>query len=391
MYHRRYISEEFTSYLNRYCTGIMLLKDKIEKITVSFYLSEAYSNHSCRFSIDVEFPDYSKLAEEDKRVVNQYFYNSVNSSGSQFVSFIYKSQKDYHLNVNEIKSFIQHYEFARYIFEGFVRNIIPEKCILTVDSLESEPFYNYFDSFLSKYECQNEIQSFSRRYAEITKRSFDFDRHYHKVLADTAVKDLDSETISDNELNSAGGGKIEDIRRFVVEEKIPFSFPSYLKVIDRIDIDIQALEEKIGNYIPKKSFIDIRPKSILSVLKKKREDAEKQKVILEQKCSEMSIKIGDYVYVGSTFVNDNQKMGVVEEIRMSYNSELEIKYIVLKNDLSKSRLPLKEVKSSEIMYILSFEIFDSETNKGVLKTKNQLIRLLKSQGIKNALFNKKKK
>ena len=39
-------------YLNRYLNGIIIFKDEIKKISISYWLSEAYSNHACRFSID---------------------------------------------------------------------------------------------------------------------------------------------------------------------------------------------------------------------------------------------------------------------------------------------------------------------------------------------------
>lgn len=54
MYFGDFINEEFTAYLNRYCTGIALLKDEIEEVSVSYELSDAFSNLACRFRICVE-------------------------------------------------------------------------------------------------------------------------------------------------------------------------------------------------------------------------------------------------------------------------------------------------------------------------------------------------
>ena len=52
MYYINCITQEFMDYLNRYLNGIIIFKDEIKKISISYWLSEAYSNHACRFSID---------------------------------------------------------------------------------------------------------------------------------------------------------------------------------------------------------------------------------------------------------------------------------------------------------------------------------------------------
>lgn len=242
MYYIDYVNAEFSHYLNRYCTGIVLLKEEIKKIAVSFYLSNAYSNHACRFSIDIDLFDFKKLSKENKDKANQYFYNSNSETGSQFVSFIYKSQRDHDIDIKMIKAFIANYSFAKNLFEGFIKNIINERCVLEIESLEKEPFFNYIGEYISHGNYNEKETSFSKKYFELKHRDFDFDCHYHKILVENATREpVDYETITDKELFNASGGNIDDIRRFVIDEKIPYTFNNYLKVIDKINIHVPKL------------------------------------------------------------------------------------------------------------------------------------------------------
>lgn len=158
MYYIDYINSEFSHYINRYCTGIVLLKEEIKKIVISFNLSNAFSNHSCRFSIDINLFDLEKLSKEDKYRVDQYFYNSNSETGSQFVSFIYKSQRDHDIDFKMLKAFIAIYSFAKNLFEGFIKNIINERCILEIEPLDKEPFFNYIEEYIS-YGNHNEKET----------------------------------------------------------------------------------------------------------------------------------------------------------------------------------------------------------------------------------------
>jgi len=69
---------------------------------------------------------------------------------------------------------------------------------------------------------------------------------------------------------------------------------------------------------------------------------------------------------------------------LSYNNELEIKYIRFKKDSSKSKLHLKTVSEKDILYFLKAEIFEEEKNK-VLITKESLTKLFQTKGVKNVL------
>lgn len=395
MLHTDYINPEFISYLNRHCTGIMQLKDKIEKISVYYELAEAFSNRACRFYIDIDLFDYETLSDEDKRSANNYFYNSQNETGSKFVSFIYKSQRDYHMDAEVIKLFIYHYQFAQNIFDGFIKNVIPATCEIEIASLETEPFFNYISDFLrkSKYSQQNE-NSFKKEYLKVTKREFDFDCYYHSHLIDATVKELPNREniVTDEDLYNAGGGDISAIRRFVIENKVPFSIGYYTDVIDNIQIDASVLKEKIMEYIPDE-YSNIRSTVILNLIKNKEEAIFQKDRIIKEKSDMIAVRLGDYVYIENQYhrSSDSDIIGIIKSIHLDYSEELEIKYNTLKKDLSESGLPLKSASSKEIAYTLQSEIFQDEKNKGSLRTKDHLIRLFKSKGSKNPISKTKRK
>lgn len=395
MLHTDYIDPEFISYLNRHFTGIIQMKDKIKKISVSYELAEAFSNRACRFYIDIDLFDYGTLSDEDKRSVNDYFYNSQNETGNKFVSFIYKSQKDYHMDAEVIKLFIYHYQFAQNIFDGFIKNVIPATCEIEIASLETEPFFNYILDFLrkSKYSEQNK-NSFKKEYLKVTKREFDFDCYYHSHLIDATVKELlnREDIVTDEELYNAGGGDISAIRSFIVENKVPFSIGYYTDVIDNIQIDASVLKEKIIEYIPDK-YPNIRSTAILNLIKNKEEAIFQKDRIIKEKCDRLAVRLGDYVYIENQHhrSSDIDIIGIIKSIHLDYSEELEIKYNTLKKDLSESGLSLKSANSKEIAYTLQSEIFQDEKNKGLLRTKDHLIRLFKNKGSKNPMSKTKRK
>lgn len=77
---------------------------------------------------------------------------------------------------------------------------------------------------------------------------------------------------------------------------------------------------------------------------------------------------------------------MVQEINL-LGASLEIKYILLNNDLSKSRLPIKYAKEEDVKYILKKGMLKDRN----IKTKLQLINILKREGFKNPLFKTRKK
>lgn len=393
MLYNNYINSDFAEYINRYCEGIIQFKNQLKKVSLFFELSEAYSNYACRLHIDVEFLDFEALADRDKRSVHKFFYNYGNTTGHKFVSFIYKSQRAYNIDIEEIKSFIYHYEMSQNLFEGFIKNILPENCSLEVTSLETEPFFNYFDSFLmnSKYSKENNEHSFRKDYLNVTKREFEFDCYYHENLVQASIKELTNidNVISDKELFDENACNIVDIRRFIVENKVPFSIGYSTNVIDNIMIDTSILKEKMQMYTPS-SYSSIKPTTIINLIENKEQKLLLRKQELQTKSSFLGIQIGDYVYLEDKYDNEKFLTGVRKEIDLSYNNELEIKYNILKKDSSESKLPLKTASEKDVLYFLKAEIFEEEKSK-VLITKESLTKLFQTKGMKNVLSKIKKK
>lgn len=393
MRYNNYTHSDFTKYINRYCEGIIHFKDQLKKVSLFFELSEAFSNHSCRLHIDVEFFDFDAMSEIDKRNAHKFFYNYGNATGHKFVSFIYKSQHTHHIDIEEIKSFIYHYEMSQNLLKGFIKNILPENCSLEITPLETEPFFNYFDSFLmkSKYSKENNEYSFWKDYLNVTKREFEFDCYYHESLIQASTKELTNidNIISDKELFDENACNILDIRRFIVENKVPFSIGYSTSVIDNIKIDTFILKEKMKMYTPD-SYSSINPATIINLIENKEQKILLRKQLLQAKCNALGIQIGDYVYFEDEYQNEKFFTGVIKEIDLSYNNELEIKSNILKKDLSESKLPLKTTREKKIVYFLKTEILEEEKSK-ILLTKESLIRLFQTKGVKNVLSKMKKK
>lgn len=348
-------------------------------------MSEAFSNYACRLYIDVDFYDFEAMPNSDKRNVHKFFYNYSNSTGQKFISFIYKSQRASDIDIEEIKSFIYHYEFSQNIFNGFIKNILSENCSLEVISLETEPFFNYFDRFLmeSKYSKENDEYSFRKAYMNLTKSEFEFDCYYHDRLIQASTKELESKqnAISDKELSNENCCNNADIRRFIVENKVPFSIGYSTTVIDNIIIDTLVLKEKMKSYIPN-YFSSINPKKIINLIENREQKLLQNKRLLHTKCTVLGIQRGNYVYIGDKYENEKFFIGIIKEINLSYNNELEIKYNILKKDSSESKIPLKTASEKDILYFLKAEIFKEEKSK-ILITKESLTKLFQTKGVKN--------
>ena len=219
---------------------------------------------------------------------------------------------------------------------------------------------------------------------QINKREFEFDCYFHQILKEAATPKLDDDKIiSDEELCNAGCGDITALRRFIVESKIPFSIPSYSDGIDKIQIDISALKNKIENDVSEYSHEEIRPEIILKLLEKKEKAAVAVEEKLDKKCKEAGIKTGDYICIKK----GDLRIGVIKEIELCYGDGLKIQYNVLKNDLTESRSPLKEAYcKNEFFYMLQQEVVEEEKKNGSLKTKQQLAVFFRKAGVKNPLF-----
>ena len=395
MFYRSYTNSEFFDYLNRYLKGIILLKEKLTKVHVSYELSEAFSNHACRFSIEVDFNDFDSLKKEEKQVADKQFHNMSNNTGSKFVSFSYKPQRSYWADFEEIKSFIVHYECAKELFEGVVKSILPSECILEITPLEEEPLFIYTDSFLGHLKYSREEREFDKEYKIINGRSFDFDCSYHTRLVEMAnrySKIENDNAVSDKELYDIKGCFPEDLRRFILNKEVPFNIDGYRYAIDIIRIDANVLKEEMKNYIPEYSFAHIDPLKIKSFLEQKEEEKQRRDSLIQQLEKQSGIHIGDYVFVEQdSWENECADLGLVKAIKLNYSNQLEINYNVLKNDLLESKLPLKATIIERISYSIHSSKIDQAMQNSIIKQKFQMIRLLKETGNPNPFYKKSKK
>lgn len=136
-------------YLNRYCTGICLLKHLISEIHMKYeVVNNVFGSDYCRFLIDVNFVDFKSLSLKELNVANQYFYNSCSNSGSQYVSFRYNSFNSRGINEKIVLLFISCYGIAEQLLKGFIRNIIPPTCSITIADLKNEPLFCYIVDFI---------------------------------------------------------------------------------------------------------------------------------------------------------------------------------------------------------------------------------------------------
>jgi hypothetical protein len=394
MFYNNYINYEFSDYLNRYCKGIIALRDKLKKISVSYELADAFSNYTCRFYIDVDFLDYDSLSENEKQMSNKLFHNMWNSTGSKFVSFSYKPQRSYNVDIEEIRSFITHYLFAKHLFEGFIKDILPEHCLLEITSIEREPLFNYTDYFLSRVKYTLDERDFEKQYRTITNRGFEFDHKHHNMLVNAAEKFSKIEienSVLDKELFDAGGCDIEDLRRFVLNEGITFNIDQHRDVITEIRIEINGLKEKMKHYTPS-NYVQINPAVITRVLEQKKKEYQRKQVLSEQLKKESGIYLGDYIVAErDQWGKECLDVGLVKEITLGYSDQLEVKYNVLKIDLQVSKLPSKSTAIENISYSIRPQKIEEEKRDTVIRQKFQLMRLLREKGYQNPIYKSKNK
>jgi hypothetical protein len=391
MIYHDYLNHQFTDYLNRYLTGITIFKEKLEEIFITYELANLYGNQTCRFSINVSFFDYEELTDEERKIAYRYFENSWNSTGSQFVSFSYKPQQSYYIDVEEIKSFILHYQFAQHLFEGFIKNLLPKKCELRIAQLDSEPFFNYIHTFIrySKYSKEDN-KTFENEYIKYTNRDFEFDYHWHNRLLEKAEKYTKASRegyISDKELFDVGACGIVDIRIYVYNECIPFYIIEHSSVIDEIWIDSKELNKKIETYASESLFTKINPGKILDFILKKEKVIDEKQNLLRSRIAELGIEIGDYIFVEKNLWDSPcQDIGIAKDIKLGYGSELTIEYNVLNKNLTESKLSLRNTKQTNVSYSCKFDLFKEELKKASAKEKFQAIRVLKQKGVQNKAF-----
>lgn len=391
-----YIDSDFMSYLNRYLIGFTKFAGEIKSIDVTFELCEAFSNHSIRFSIDPEFKDLGKLMQEHSEELNACFYNSDSVTGNQFVSFIYEHNNSCELNMERIESFMMHYQFASKILTGFLGELLPDREVLHIRPLESEPFMSYFTRF-ALHKRNNEPQPrFQKQYFDFCKRSFEFDYLHHEELMRNAAERSWQNTVSDLELCDAGGGKIADIRSYVLREKIPYGVAACSSTVDRIFIDATILRQKIGQYVSD-SYEDIRPAAIVACLDRMEREKELEALRQEQRCKQLEtlmveagVAVGDYIYIKKQYGSD-YCIGKVVAFDWGYGERPLVKYNVLKKDLTESRRALQDGSLQDVRYILKPEVFEQELNREGIALESRFVALCKKSGQKPVLPKEKKK
>lgn len=385
MYLDRYENHEFPHYLNRYLLGIMCLRDKLEKVSLFFELTETFSNHACRLYIDVALFDYKTLSDEEKKQANDFFYNYLNETGSKFVSYIYKPQRGYYIDIKEVELFISHYQFAKSLFEGAIKNILPDQCGLEVEELSSDSFFNYISYFLSHRRYQKDDENFEKQYFQLTKREFEFDCIYHQALTKAANKEMVTSReliVTDKELYEAGAGEISHLREFVIEKKVPFYLGYNKDVIMEIQINMSTLKDRVKDYVPENSYSVINAAIILKLIHGKEQAEINKNNLIQEMRQKSGVEADDYILIGKAGEED---IGLVKEISLSYNGNLKINYNSLRKDLSEG-VAGKSTDYTNVSYVIKSEIFAQELNKGIIKVKSQAIRLFKDRGIKNTNY-----
>lgn len=177
--------------MNRHLIVIQKLNHRFKEISLDYEFSDSYGRNIFRFLIRYKLLDGYELSQEDREVFEKYLGGGLYywQERKPYVSFVYKHQNSFQIEFDILESFIVHYQFAIQIFEGFVKEVIPNVCSLSIASLRDESVFNYAYSYLlnSKYSGEKDI-GFKKEYKEVMQRSFDFDVSYHSTLIESAVK-----------------------------------------------------------------------------------------------------------------------------------------------------------------------------------------------------------
>jgi hypothetical protein len=387
MFSNRYVDGTFADYLNRYVRGTIVFREKLAKIRVYFTVSEAFSNHACRFYIRVKFHNPEELSSDERRLAYECFHDHINGTGYEFVSFVYQGNRDHHIDAETIRLFIFHYLFASNIFQGAVKPLLRETCTMEIAPLSDEPFFNYIDAFLGNTNVNSE--GFGERYFAMKNRHFHFDRRYHERLLAAAANSnpiSQEDAVTDRALSEAGAGDREAIRRFVLDKKISIRIGYDTDVINEIYINQTELHSAIKNYRPDYTAFDtsrLYPIKILSFIAEKESKAAAQRAYFQKSVMEAGITTGDVVlFQKSSSYGSSQKqdVGIVKRLYLNYHNELQMTVQLLKNDLSEGKLTVDSVELPMVVKFITGNIFADGGSISRVKTKNQLIGYIKTHG-----------
>ncbi|WP_413998188.1 hypothetical protein ACMDB5_10385 [Flavobacterium sp. W1B] len=372
--------EEFFDYFNRYCVGFILLANKMKSIKLEYQLANAFSNLSCRLKFEISIANLENLTTDEKVLVNKYFYNSQNSTGSGFVSFIYNSQRSDGTDFRKIHSFIQHYEFAKRTLNGMIKKLLPDDCIIEIEDLSGEPLFIYADRFLFDTEQKHYDRALDKRYEEQYKTSFEFDIYTHSKLLTSALNYSTHEfshTISDKMLQQTGYRSTEEIRRYVLENNIPFEVPKYSTTINAINIDEESLLGSLQrNELPR--YSELQKKIIIKTIEERQNERKAKNKFLNNLITKSGYKIGDVILI----LEDNWKkkiyeIGIIKDFDINYDNRLKIHYTQLKVNLEETKNSSKSVTQKEVTGILKSSKFEELKLQRVPKDKTELFFFLK--------------
>lgn len=371
-----YSSVEFMNYLNRYCTGICLLKHHISGIHMKYeVVHNVFGSDYCRLYIDVKFLDFNSLSFEDLDIVDQYFYNSCSNTGSRYVSFRYNSCNSRGINEKIIQLFISCYEFAEQLFKGFIRNIIPPTCTITIADLKTEPLFCYVVDFI----VDEPYISFEKRYIDVEKRDFGTDVYLHKILKEKSTS-FSGKGILDTDICRVGGGACTDIRLFVLEHNIPFSICSS-SAISQIIIDRNTLRDKLLN-MQQPCQKNIYPDNILKEIKKREEMDKFEELKKLSLFAEIPFEIGDLILLKSGSTAFHQKVvGIVTSFQVISKGKYEVEYHPFNKNLSESEIS-RVVSSAKLDYFLKREKWLEFKKSSTLKNRILLVPFIMQEGVK---------
>ena len=262
------VDSEFSYYLNRHVTGILKLSELVEKVIIKYELKESFGREKCNFIIRIKFIDQHRFTDKQKLIANKYLFNMGDDSGYKYVSFVYQGQSsdiDYH----KIIEFLRHYEFAKKVFNGVVKEYIPD-IKLEIYSVDEEPLFNYAKRYFLELEFIDDEDGGSPKarsyFSVMNNRSFEEDISRHSLLVEASRNfDQNTSTITDIEICKNTRTRITDLRDLVLDNNIPFQISGYRNTVDEIAIDHFKLKDFMVKYSPER-YEQVYPMQILQLI-----------------------------------------------------------------------------------------------------------------------------
>jgi hypothetical protein len=259
------VDSEFSYYLNRHVTGILKLSELVEKVVIKYELKKSFGREKCNFIIGIKFIDQYDFTDKQKLIANKYLFNYGDNSGYKYASFVYHGQNsdiDYH----KIKEFLRHYQFAKDVFEGVVKEYIPD-IKLEIYSVDKEPLFNYAKRYFLELEFIDQESPKTRSYSSaMNNRSFSKDIVLHSLLVDASKNfNLNISTITDIEICKNTQTDIGALRELVLDNDIPFQINEFSDTIEELAIDYFKLKDFMVKYSPER-YVRVYPEQIMQLM-----------------------------------------------------------------------------------------------------------------------------